>query len=96
LYWATLETTESDFTVISETPNLFFQLFTPLKPEHAAGGTHPPFPKADLSFLYEIPAIGTKFKQADVLGPKSGKGVFRGHGGDEGYPIKLWFDFRRK
>jgi hypothetical protein len=96
LYWATLETTESDFTVISETPNLFFQLFTPLKPEHAAGGTHPPFPEGDLSFLYEIPAIGTKFKQADALGPKSGKGHFRGHAGDEGYPIKLWFDFSGK
>jgi hypothetical protein len=96
LYWATLETTESDFTVISETPNLFFQLFTPLKPEHAAGGTHPPFPEGDLSFLYEIPAIGTKFKQADALGPKSGKGHFRGHTGDEGYPIKLWFDFGGK
>ncbi len=94
LYWATLETTESDFTVISETPNLFFQLFTPLKPEHAAGGTHPPFPEGDLSFLYEIPAIGTKFKQADALGPKSGKGHFRGHGGDVGYPIILWFDFK--
>jgi hypothetical protein len=96
LYWATLETTESDFTVISETPNLFFQLFTPLKPEHTAGGTHPPFPEGDLSFLYEIPAIGTKFKQADALGPKSGKGHFRGHAGDEGYPINLWFDFRVK
>jgi hypothetical protein len=94
LYWATLETTESDFTVISETPNLFFQLFTPLKPKHTAGGTYPPFPKGDLSFLYEIPAIGTKFKQADALGPKSQKGVFRGHVGDESYPIKLWFDFR--
>ncbi len=94
LYWATLETTESDFTVISETPNLFFQLFTPLKPEHVAGGTHPPFPDGDLSFLYEIPAIGTKFKQPAALGPKSGKGHYGNHSGDEVYPIKLWFDFR--
>ncbi|MFW5822815.1 MAG: glycoside hydrolase family 2 TIM barrel-domain containing protein, partial [Tangfeifania sp.] len=94
LYWTTLETTESDFTVISETPNLFFQLFTPLKPEHAAGGTHPPFPEGDLSFLYEIPAIGTKFKQAEKLGPGSQKGVYGGHTGDQNYPIKLWFDFR--
>lgn len=94
LYWATLKTTESDFTVISETPNLYFQLFKPAKPKHVAGGTYPPFPEGDLSFLYEIPAIGTKFKQADALGPKSQKGTFRGHGGDEFYPIKLWFDFR--
>ncbi|WP_167616185.1 glycoside hydrolase family 2 protein [Maribellus sediminis] len=94
LYWATLETSESDFTVISETPNLFFRLFTPGKPQHVAVGTYPPFPEGDISFLYEIPAIGTKFKQADQLGPKSRKGVFGGHYGDETYPIKLWFDFR--
>jgi len=94
LYWATLETTESDFTVISETPNLFFRLFTPGEPKYVAGGTHPPFPEGDLSFLYEIPAIGTKFKTPEVLGPQSSKGHFGGHTGDENYPIKLWFDFR--
>ena len=94
LYWATLQTTESDFTVISETPNLYFQLFTPVKPQFVAGGTYPPFPAGDISFLYEIPAIGTKFKQPEQLGPKSQKGVYRGHNGDEFYPIKLWFDFR--
>jgi hypothetical protein len=96
LYWATLQTTESDFTVISETPNLYFQLFTPAKPQFVAGGTYPPFPEGDISFLYEIPAIGTKFKQPAQLGPKSQKGIFSGHGGDEFYPITLWFDFRGK
>lgn len=94
LYWATLKTTESDFTIIAETPNLYFQLFKPDEPKHVAGGTHPPFPEGDLSFLYEIPAIGTKFKNPEVLGPQSGKGHFGGHTGDENYPIKLWFDFR--
>ncbi|MFW6277445.1 MAG: hypothetical protein ACOC1J_02150, partial [Prolixibacteraceae bacterium] len=96
LYWATLETSESDFTIISETPNLYFQLFTPEKPKHAAGGTHPPFPEGDISFLYEIPAIGTKFKQTQALGPGSEKGNYGGHHGDDKYPIKLWFDFRGK
>lgn len=94
LYWATLQTTESDFTVISETPNLYFRLFTPAKPKFVAGGTYPPFTEGDISFLYEIPAIGTKFKQPEQLGPKSRKGVYSGHPGDENYPIKLWFDFR--
>jgi len=94
LYWATLETSESDFTVISETPNLFFRLFTPGKPQRVSGGTYPPFPEGDISFLYEIPAIGTKFKQASKLGPKSQKGVYGDHRGDQFYPIKLWFDFR--
>jgi hypothetical protein len=96
LYWATLETTESDFTVISETPNLFFRLFTPAKPANIKGDVYPPFPEGDISFLYEIPAIGTKFQQANLMGPSGQKGYFSGHGGDEFYPIKLWFDFRAK
>ncbi|MEN8117401.1 MAG: beta-galactosidase, partial [Bacteroidota bacterium] len=94
LYWARLETSESDFIIISKTPNLYFQLFKPAKPQFVRGGVYPPFPKGDLSFLYEIPGVGTKFKTADKLGPKGQKGVFGGHGGDEGYPIRLWFDFR--
>lgn len=94
LYWAKLETSESPITIISETPNLYFQLFTPAKPQNVRGGVNPPFPEGDLSFLYEIPAIGTKFQQADVMGPNGQKGMFRSHRGDENYPIKLWFDFR--
>lgn len=96
LYWATLETSESDFTIITETPNLFFRLFTPAKPQYVQGGVYPPFPKGDLSFLYEIPAIGTKFKNASKLGPQSRKGIYSGHDGDKNYPIKLWFDFSSK
>ena len=94
LYWAKLETTESDFAVITETPNLYFQLFTPAKPKEARGGVYPNFSDGDISFLYEIPAIGTKFQQADLMGPTGQKGIYKGHFGDEGYPIKLWFDFR--
>jgi len=94
LYWARLETTETDFTIISETPNLYFRLYTPAKPQFVAGGTSPPFPEGDISFLYEIPAIGTKFKSADQLGPQSRKGLFSERSGDAFPPIKLWFDFR--
>ncbi|MCF6333793.1 MAG: hypothetical protein L3J11_10965 [Draconibacterium sp.] len=94
LYWAKLKTTESPITIISETPNLYFRLFTPAKPQNVRGGVYPSFPKGNISFLYDIPAIGTKFQQADKLGPKSQKGIFGSHRGDENYPIKLWFDFR--
>jgi hypothetical protein len=94
LYWATLETKESDFTVVAETPNLYFRLFTPGRPAHVQGDTYPPFPEGDLSFLYEIPAIGTKFKQSSRLGPGSQKGMYSGKPGDQLYPIRLWFDFR--
>ena len=53
-----------------------------------------PFPNCDISFLCEIPAIGTKFQRSEVMGLTSQKGIFRSHRGDENYPIKLWFDFR--
>tara|TARA_R110002167_G_scaffold73727_1_gene206471 strand:- start:4421 stop:7228 length:2808 start_codon:yes stop_codon:yes gene_type:complete len=94
LYWIKLNTTETPFTVISETPNLYFLLFSPTEPEYATSKVSPPFPKGNLSFLYDIPAIGTKFKDADKLGPKSQMGFYSGRTGDENYPIKLWFDFR--
>jgi len=94
LYWATLQTTESPITIITETPNLYLQLFKPDEPQHIAGGTFPAFPDGDISFLYEIPAIGTKFSKADRLGPASKKGMYSEHRGDGYYPIKLWFDFR--
>ncbi len=96
LFWATLETTESPITIISETPNLYFQLFKPGKPKYVAGGTYPSFPKGDISFLYEIPAIGTKFFNIDRLGPTSKKGMYFERWGDDYYPIVLWFDFRSK
>ncbi len=93
LYWAKFETTESPITIISATPNLYFQLFTPAKPKDIRGDVAPSFPDGDISFLYDIPAIGTKFKKAEQLGPQSQKGIYKGHNGDVGYPIKLWFDF---
>jgi len=94
LYWARLKTTETPFTIISETPNLYFQLFRPKEPEYASSKVSPPFPIGNLSFLYEIPAIGTKFKEPGKLGPKSQKGFYSGRTGDVNYPIKLWLDFR--
>lgn len=94
LYWAIMETTESPFSIISSTPNLYLQLFTPGKPQNVLGGTHPPFPDGDISFLYEIPAIGTKFKKPFHLGPSGQQGVHSAHKGEETHPIKIWFDFR--
>ncbi len=93
LYWMELQTSESPIRIITETPGLFFRLYTPKSPKLVSGRVSPPFPTGDISFLYEIPAIGTKFKEAEALGPGSQKGEINGHAGDAGYPIKLWFDF---
>ncbi|MGB7393959.1 MAG: glycoside hydrolase family 2 TIM barrel-domain containing protein [Pricia sp.] len=92
-YWAELQTTVRPFRILTETPGLYFRLFTPEPPEHDRGGVVPPFPEGDLSFLYEIPAIGTKFKTPGNLGPTSQKGQTNFHEGDENPPLVLWFDF---
>ncbi|NJN27291.1 MAG: beta-galactosidase [Cyclobacteriaceae bacterium] len=94
--WARFTTSESPFTVVVETPNLFMQVFTPGTPKAVAGGTMPVFPDGDISFLYEIPAIGTKFKQSIDLGPSGQKGIDNHHEGDANDPIRVWFDFSGK
>ena len=93
LYWIEIETTELPVKIVSATPGLYFGLFKPDDPPTNPGGVVPPFPDGNISFLYEIPAIGTKFKKPHELGPsgRPGQTVFRP--GDENYPIRLWFDF---
>ena len=93
-YWANFKTSEGNFAIYSGTSNLYMQLFKPGVPKHVTPGTNPPFPAGDISFLYEIPAIGTKFKDAEMLGPSSQKGNDAYHNGQGNDPIILWFDFR--
>lgn len=94
LYWVELQTQEGSFSVYTEKANLFMHLFTPQTPKFVAGGTMPPFPANNISFLYEIPAIGTKFKLShQVGGPTSQKGTDAYNPGQDNDPIILWFDF---
>ncbi len=97
-YWAELQTTEGLIRVVTETPDLYLRLYTPALPpaRDVAGGVAPPFPKGDLSFLYEIPAIGTKFKDAEKLGPQSQQGMISNRREDQLEPLVLWFDFKTK
>ena len=92
--WVRFETTETPFTILVETPNIFMQVFTPGIPKEVKGDVMPVFPDGDISFLYEIPAMGTKFRKATDLGPSGQKGKDRLHRDDEGSPIHVWFDFR--
>lgn len=92
--WVRFETTESPFTILIETPNIYMQIFKPGIPKEVKGDVMPVFPDGDISFLYEIPGIGTKFRRATDLGPSGQKGVNRLHLGDEGHPLHIWFDFR--
>ncbi|MCM5663396.1 glycoside hydrolase family 2 protein [Galbibacter mesophilus] len=96
MYWLELDTKESPFRIYTETPGLFFRLYTPEFPEDTPKHMAPDFPSGDISFSYEIPAIGTKFKGPEQLGPGSQKGVLKYHEGDQLNPITLWFDFNFK
>ncbi len=97
LYWATLESDTSPFTVYSESDGLFFRIFTPEKPVMRRNGENSmhEFPEGDISFLYDIPAMRS-FKTIPEHGPKSQPSSIRIKQGDEGICMKLWFDFRKK
>jgi len=95
LYWVTVENSESPFTVVCESENIFLHMLTPDGPEGAYNkNTEPEFPEGDISFLHEINAIGTKFKPTEFMGPMSQPGMYNQHRGDIGLPMVLWFDFR--
>lgn len=95
VYWSRLNTTESPFTVYSESDGVFMRVFTPEEPKDNKSGSNanPKFPEGDISFLYEIPGIRC-FKPISQQGPKSQPSNIRIKKGDEGVKMTLWFDFR--
>lgn len=94
LYWAKMQTRESDFNIYSASDGVFFRVFTPEEPKFRQDGknTMPDFPPGDLSFLYEIPAIRC-FKPVHQHGPNSQPSSIRIKKGDEGVKMHLIFDF---
>jgi hypothetical protein len=96
LYWARFTDQKNHhFTVYSHSEDLFLRLFTPEEaPEPARTAvSHPP---GDLSFMLGIPAIGTKFKDAEQLGPQSKEYQYRHRWVKDGnLSISLSFDFRQ-
>lgn len=95
MYWSTLKTTETPFTMYSASDGVFMRVFTPEEPydNKTNWRAHPQFPEGDISFLYEIPAIRC-FKPISQQGPKSQPSNIRIKVGDEGIHMDLWFDFR--
>ena len=96
LYWARMtDPMGRYFTVYSRSDDLFLRLFTP---EEAPQPAHTALihPDGDLSFMLGIPAIGTKFKEAEELGPQSRNYHYldqRVKGNS--LQIELTFDFRQ-
>lgn len=97
MYWATIESETTPFTVYSRTDGVFYRIFTPEEPAGRAGGkrTMPAFPEGDISFLLDIPAI-CSFKPIEQQGPGSQPGNIRIKSGDEGLHLDLTFDFRQR
>ena len=94
MYWATLESNTTPFTVYSRNDGIFFHVFTPEEPKGRVKDTMPKFPDGDISFLLDIPAI-CSFKPIEQQGPNSQPGNIRIKSGDEGVHLNLMFDFRQ-
>ncbi len=96
LYAYNLALKQGNIKVFTETAGLFFRLFSPEDSPFVTQHLKVPFPKGDLSFLYTIPAIGTKFHSAQEMGPQAQKENDVMHHGDAKMDIVLWFDFENK
>lgn len=94
IYWSEIQGKhDNGFKVYCNTPNIYFRMLTPDQPSNPGkGSTVREFPEGDISFLFNIPAIGTKFKAAEKLGPKSGQTSLLGRSG-EALEIDLKFAF---
>ncbi len=94
-YGARVQTNEGGFTMLSASEDLFLRMFTPSPPKAAPNAnTVPVFPSGGISFLNDIPAIGTKFQKADVLGPQSQKSLTSANGASDTLQGVIYFDFR--
>jgi hypothetical protein len=98
LYWARLMNHDkSSITVYCHTPYTFLRLFTPETPEEVREGWGTDaivYPDGDISFLNAIPPMGTMFKKAEDLGPRSQPETVYGWD-SEPVRMSLTFDFRR-
>ncbi|MBD0401637.1 glycoside hydrolase family 2 protein [Flammeovirga sp. EKP202] len=93
-YWAELKSKSTNgFKVYCHSPNVFLRMLTPENPSgDPKGRVSPFFPKGDLSFVYNIPAIGTKFQESSSTGPHGNEEIYYGNS-DDPLRIKLTFEF---
>lgn len=91
LYWVKVQTAEAPFTVFTENGHLFLQMLKTPDPK-GAGNDHTTvnYPEGNIGFMNAIQPIGTKFHDADVMGPQSRRNVPL----NTPYKDILWFDFR--
>lgn len=88
LYWADIQSKTTPFTVFSESEGIFLRMFTPGKERdrESRGASVKEYPKGNISFLWEIPAVNSQGLGGNGSYIKINKG-------DEGFTMKLWFRF---
>ena len=84
LYWATLQG-KQPLTIYTETDGLFLRVFTAeeQRDREGRGKSVPEWPKGDLSFLLEIPAVNSQ-------GADGNPSTIKIRKDDDGFRIKLW------
>ncbi len=94
LYWSKVKGNNNNgFTVYCKTPHTYLRMLTPQEPkENKKGKTHPEFPKGDISFVMNIPGIGTKFQFPESTGPQGNSEHYFGND-DKPIILDLTFEF---
>ena len=88
-------TRDNQFTVVTETEDLFLRLFTPAWKTDQWHNYEPYFPSGDISFMQGIPSIGTKSQRNETTGPMGMKNIFYDYEKDPARALRicLWFNF---
>ncbi|WP_075590860.1 glycoside hydrolase family 2 TIM barrel-domain containing protein [Labilibacter marinus] len=94
LYWSELKGNNNNgFTVYCRTPHTYLRMLTPDSPaDNKRDKVIPKFPQGDISFVMNIPGIGTKFQYSDSTGPHGSQEHYFGND-DEPIVLDLTFEF---
>lgn len=97
-YAGKFNTDESDFSVYTDTENLFLHLLNPAIPKGLGkANSMAVYPvSGGISFMHGITAIGTKSQKKEELGPQSQNNITFANGGLDTMFGILYFDFRQQ
>lgn len=94
LYWAKVKGKNNNgFTVYCHSPFVFLRMLTPENPKKdPKENVNINFPQGDISFLKNIPPIGTKFQKPETMGPQGNPENYFGND-DDPIVFDLTFQF---
>lgn len=100
LTWSKLKgKNDNGFNVYCRTPHTYLRMLTPEKSEEDnrkkgkdKTRLNPDFPEGDISFVMNIPGIGTKFQNSDSMGPQGNSEHYFGND-DDLIELDLTFQF---